>query len=120
MKLLLKMDIAVINIYNPVSIEKKSSAKRGRRGRAIALEGHSRASALGHHIGLSPRMFALILSFQAARLRFMRKLHLAESVVSRRIRLSTIFLSRERFCSAWSLRTVLASSFRVTSRTQCS
>ena len=38
--------------------------------------------------------------------------------VSRRIRLRTIFFKRERFCGTLSLRTVLASSPKLTSITQ--
>ncbi len=77
-----------------------------------------RASALEHHNGVSPSMFIRISSFQAARLRLIRRLVLAESVLSARIRLRTIFLRSERFWGGWSLRTVLPSSPMVTSRTQ--
>jgi 2-polyprenyl-3-methyl-5-hydroxy-6-metoxy-1,4-benzoquinol methylase len=55
-----------------------------------------KASPLGCHRGVSPRIFARMSSSQAARLRFMRKLHLVLSVVSRRIKLSTIFFRREQ------------------------
>ena len=78
----------------------------------------SRASPLGCHRRVSPRIFARMSSSQAARLRFMRKLQLVWSVVSRRSKLRTIFFRREQFCGALSLRTVLASSPKLTSRTQ--
>lgn len=58
--------------------------------------------------------------FQAALLRFCSKLDLTVLVVFIRKRLRTIFLTSEMFSGAWSLQTVLASSFRVTSSTQWS
>ncbi|MDP3873364.1 MAG: hypothetical protein Q8Q80_11960, partial [Methyloversatilis sp.] len=46
-----------------------------------------RASALEHHRGVSPRMLIRRSGFQAARLRFMARLHFLPGVVSARIRL---------------------------------
>lgn len=59
----------------------------------------------------------VVIPRQAALLRFMRKLQLDLSVVSRRCKLRTIFFRREQFCGAQSLRTVLAPSPKLTSRT---
>jgi len=56
-------------------------------------------------------------SSQVAALCFRRKLVFFWAVVSSRIRLRTIFFKRERFCGAWSWRTVLASSPKLTSST---
>ena len=73
-------------------------------GRPFKGEGSvARASALEHHNAGNPNMFMRTSSSLAARLRFKRKLHFFLSVLSRRMRLRTIFLSRERFCGAWSL-----------------
>ena len=64
------------------------------------LWGMPRAIALGSHNGLIPSIAMRMSSSQAARLRFRRRLALAVSEESVRIRLSTIFLSSERFCGA--------------------
>ena len=84
----------------------------------IVLELSGRAFALEHHNGRKPSMRILISSSQAARLRFWRRLVLTLSVVSERIRFSTIFLSKDRFCGALSFLTWLPSSPKFTSSIQ--
>lgn len=65
----------------------------------VYLKGYIlRASALDCHSGVRPRILSRTSSSQAARLRFRRRLVLVLSAASRRIRLRTIFLRRERFC----------------------
>ena len=81
-------------------------------------KGDPRASALEHHNGVSPSMFILRSSSQAAPLRRRRKLAFRLPGGARRMMLRTIFLSSERFCGVWSLRSVLPSSPKLTSRTQ--
>ena len=78
----------------------------------------TRASALEHHNGVSPSMFILRSSSQAAPLRRRRRLAFLLPGGARRMMLRTIFLSSERFCGAWSLRSVLPSSPKLTSSTQ--
>ena len=86
--------------------------------RCKALWQEVRAFALEHHKGCRPSIHILIWSSHAARLRFCRRLVLTLSVVSARIRLSTIFLSKDRFCGALSFLTKQPSSPKLTSSIQ--